>query len=145
MLRLIAINEFKNKWQHEPLVMNKWLTIRAVAATQSTLSEVKALMDDPVYDRYNPNKIYSLLLAFAKYNAIGFHDKSGAGYRFIADQVLEIDARNPQVGARLVSAFNQWKTFDLDRQRLMQMELKRIAKAPALSSNVAEIVGRALA
>lgn len=143
--RLTAINEFKTKWQHEPLVMNKWLTIRAVAPTPNTLNEVKALMDEPVYDRYNPNKIYSLLLAFAKYNSIGFHDKSGAGYRFVADQVLEIDARNPQVGARLVSAFNQWKTFDQDRQRLMQTELKRIAKAPALSSNVAEIVGRALA
>jgi aminopeptidase N len=76
---------------------------------------------------------------------VGFHDKSGAGYRFIADQVIEIDARNPQVGSRLVSAFNQWKTFDKERQLLMKSELERIAKTPSLSSNVAEIVGRALA
>lgn len=143
--RLTAIDEFKAKWKHEPLVMNKWLTIRAVAATPNSLSEVKALMDDPVYDRNNPNKIYSLLLAFAKFNSVGFHDKSGAGYRFIADQVIEIDARNPQVGSRLVSAFNQWKTFDKERQLLMKSELERIAKMPGLSSNVAEIVGRALA
>ena len=101
-------------------------------------------MDDTVFDNNNPNKIYSLILAFAKFNTLGFHAKSGEGYKFIADQVLDVDARNPQVASRLVSAFNQWKTFDSERRDQMKRELDRIAKHPGLSNNVSEIVGRAL-
>ncbi len=142
--RLTALEEFRTKWKDESLVMNKWLSMRAIAPGAPTLNEVKALMSDPVFDKNNPNKIYSLLLAFAKFNTLAFHEKSGEGYRFIADQVLDVDARNPQVASRLVSAFNQWKTFEPSRRAMMKTELERIAKHAALSNNVGEIVGRAL-
>lgn len=142
--RLSGIEEFREKWRNEALVMNKWLTIRAVAPGESTLGEVKELLNDSTYDKNNPNKIYSLLLAFAKFNSLGFHEKTGAGYKFIADQVLDVDTRNPQVASRLVSAFNQWKTFTPDRAEKMKHELERISRTPTLSSNVREIVTRAL-
>ncbi len=142
--RISAIEEFKEKWRNETLVMNKWLSIRALAPGEATLSEVKNLLDDSVFDKNNPNKIFSLLLAFAKFNSLGFHEKTGAGYKLIADQVLEVDTRNPQVASRLVSAFNQWKTFTPDRASKMKFELDRIAKQPTLSNNVREIVTRAL-
>jgi aminopeptidase N len=86
-----------------------------------------------------------LLLAFARFNQVGFHQKSGAGYRFIADQVLDIDARNPQVASRLVSAFNSWRTYKVDRRELMESELRRVLGEPRLSANVKEIVEKALA
>lgn len=142
--RLTALEEFRTKWKDESLVMNKWLTMRAVAPGAPTLNEVKALMNDPIFDKNNPNKIYSLVLAFAKFNTLGFHAKSGEGYKFVADQVIEIDARNPQVASRVVSAFNQWKTFEPGLRQLMKTELERIAGHPGLSNNVGEIVGRAL-
>jgi aminopeptidase N len=142
--RLTALDEFRAKWKDETLVMNKWLTLRAIAPGVKTLKEVKKLMDDSVFDKNNPNKIYSLMLAFAKFNTLGFHAKSGDGYQFIADQVLDVDRRNPQVASRLVSAFNQWKTFDPDRRALIRAQLDRISKHEGLSNNVSEIVGRAL-
>ncbi len=142
--RLTALEEFRAKWKDESLVMNKWLSMRAIAPGALTLNEVKNLMEDPVFDKNNPNKIYSLLLAFAKFNTLGFHAKSGDGYKFVADQVLDVDARNPQVASRLVSAFNQWKTFDPSRREMMKSELERIANHTSLSNNVSEIVGRAL-
>jgi aminopeptidase N len=144
--RLAALQDFRAKWEKESLVMNKWLMIRAIAPGEKTLAEVKELLNDgAVFDKTNPNKIYSLLLGFAKFNLLGFHTVSGEGYRFLADQVLEIDARNPQVASRVISAFNQWKTFDSKRQALMKAELERIAKHPGLSNNVNEIVTRSLA
>ena len=143
--RLTALAEFIGKWKNEPLVVNKWLSIRATSPAPRTLEEIRELMDSPIFDRNNPNKIYSLLLAFARFNQIGFHQKSGAGYRFIADQVLDIDARNPQVASRLVSAFNSWRTYRADRRDMMEAELKRILSEPKLSPNVREIVEKALA
>jgi aminopeptidase N len=142
--RAAALAEFREKWRSESLVMNKWLTIRAVSPGPQILDEVKNLMNDPVFDKNNPNKIYSLLLAFAKFNTLGFHREDGAGYRFIADQVLEVDARNPQVASRLVSAFNQWKTFTPVAAEKMRAELERISAHQSLSNNVREIVTRAL-
>lgn len=142
--RTSALTEFREKWKNESLVMNKWLTLRAVAPGPQTLAEVKELLNDPVFDKNNPNKIYSLLLAFAKFNTLGFHREDGSGYRFIADQVLEIDGRNPQVASRLVSAFNQWKTFTPDAAMKMKAELQRISGHSTLSNNVREIVTRAL-
>ena len=142
--RISGIQEFREKWKNESLVMNKWLSIRALAPGEATLEEVKELLGDSVFDKNNPNKIYSLLLAFAKFNSLGFHAKSGAGYKLIADQVLDVDTRNPQVASRLVSAFNQWKTFTPDRGEKMRDELQRIANHPTLSNNVREIVTRAL-
>lgn len=142
--RISGIQEFREKWKNESLVMNKWLSIRAVAPGEDTLEEVKELLEDSVFDKNNPNKIFSLLLAFGKFNSLGFHAKSGAGYKLIADQVLDVDTRNPQVASRLVSAFNQWKTFTPDRSEKMRLELQRIANHPTLSNNVREIVTRAL-
>ncbi len=142
--RITALDEFRAKWKNETLVMNKWLMLRAIAPGLKTLNEIKDLMEDSVFDKNNPNKIYSLILAFAKFNTLGFHAKNGDGYQFIADQVLDVDRRNPQVAARLVSAFNQWKTFDPARRELIRAQLDRISKHAGLSNNVSEIVGRAL-
>ena len=74
-----------------------------------------------------------------------FYDPSGKGYRFLADVVLDLDELNPQIAARMVSQFNQWKRFDAGRRALMKEELERISARPSLSKDVYEIVGRSLA
>ena len=87
----------------------------------------------------------ALVGAFGAGNQVQFHRADGAGYRFLAENVVELDSRNPQLAARMVSVFNHWRRFDAGRRALMKSELERIAGRPALSKDVYEIAGRALA
>jgi aminopeptidase N len=143
-LRRLALDEFYSRWHSESLVMNKWFALQATAPHANALDEVIRLSELPLFDKMNPNKIYSLQVAFSRNNLVQFHNKSGAAYRYIADQVLEIDSRNPQVASRVVTAFNQWRSLDQARQQLIKRELERIVATPGLSNNVFEIASKAL-
>ena len=92
----------------------------------------------------NPNKVRALIGAFSG-NQVRFHDAGGAGYRFLADRVIELDPVNPQVAARLMGAFSRWRKFDAARQELMKAELERILATPKLSKDVYEIASKTLA
>ena len=100
-------------------------------------------MKDKAFDIKNPNNVYSLIGMFGA-NVVCFHEKTGTGYRFIADQVLAIDTFNPQVAARTLQPLTRWQKMDKARQTLMQQELQRISKAPRLSKDVYEIVTKSL-
>ncbi len=110
-----------------------------------TLATVETLMAHPAFDLKNPNKVRSLIGAFCHGNQVRFHDAGGAGYRFLADRVMEIDAFNPQVAARLMGGFSRWRKFDAARQRLMKSELERILGTDRLSKDVYEIASKTLA
>ncbi|OYW13160.1 MAG: hypothetical protein B7X02_02725, partial [Rhodospirillales bacterium 12-54-5] len=138
-----GMHHFYQKWNKETLVMNKWLSIQAVSSLPGGLSRVKRLMKDPVFAINNPNKIYSLLVAFGRLNQVQFHAIDGEAYAFFADLVMDIDTRNPSVASRVVSLFNQWKRFDPKRQQLMKTQLERILKKEGISSGVFEIVTKA--
>jgi aminopeptidase N len=139
-----AIEAFHQRWQHEPLVLDKWFRMQAMASTASAFDRVVALSRHPDFTLTNPNRARALLHAFAAGNPVGFHRPDGAAYRFIADQVLELDAINPQVAARIVGSFNQWKRYEPGRSSLMKAELERIGSHSTVSKDVAEIVERAL-
>lgn len=143
-LKQQALDRFYKTWKNEPLVVNKWLTIQAAAPTADTFERVKSLAVSDVFDRTNPNKIYSLFVAFSRFNLVRFHDASGEPYRYIIEQVLDIDSRNPQVAARLMGAFSQWRSFEKTRQDLMRSELERLLARPKLSTNVYEIATKTL-
>jgi aminopeptidase N len=142
--RDIAMARFEARWRGNPLVMDKWLALHATSCRAGTLEQVRALLSHPAYDARNPNRIRSLIGAFAQSNLPAFHAADGSGYTFIADQVLTIDRSNPQVAARLSAAFNRWRRFDGRRGELQRVALERIAAAPALSIDVAEIVAHNL-
>lgn len=144
-LRRSALDDFRNRFADNNLVLDKWFSLEANHPSASTLNRVMHLKTDSKYDSKNPNKIRALIGSFAANNTIGFHQISGEGYSFIADQVLEIDSFNPQSAARLAGAFQQWARYDAQRKHLMHTELIRIANAPSLSQDVQEIVGKALA
>ena len=91
----------------------------------------------------NPNRVRSLYMAFAG-NPQGFHDPSGAGYRMIADVILELDPINPQTAARFVSPLGRWRRIEPGRAALMKAELERIANAGNLSRDTFEQVSRSL-
>jgi aminopeptidase N len=139
-----ALQAFEERWRDDALVMDKWFAIQATVPAADTVDRVRALMEHPAFSLTNPNKVRSLLGAFAMMNPTGFHASSGAGYRLHADQVIALNGLNPQVAARMASAFNAWTRYDEPRQALMRAELERVGAAPGLSPDVAEIVQSAL-
>jgi aminopeptidase N len=139
-----ALAEFYGKWKHDPLVMDKWLAIQAGSSLPKTLDNVKTLTTHPAFSIMNPNKVRALIGAFSA-NAVRFHEAGGAGYAFLADRVLQVDAMNPQIAARLASAFTTWKRFDAPRRALMKAQLERMLATPGLSKDVHEIAAKSLA
>jgi len=140
-----VLSDFYQTWQNDPLVIDKWFSIQAVAPLSNILDEVKTLMQHPAFDIKNPNKIRALIGVFCNANPFGFHGKNGEGYRFLGDRVLELDALNPQIAARLVGSLSHWHKFDLKRQKLMKQQLTRIVNDPKLSKDVYEIATKSLA
>ena len=139
-----AIKAFYTKWKTEPLVLDKWFRMQATSIAPNAFQRVVALASHPDFNLANPNRARSLLYAFGMGNPVGFHRADGAGYRFLSDHVLSVDAINPQVASRIVASFNQWKRYEPKRRDLMHTELERIAAHSGLSKDVAEIVGQAL-
>ncbi len=140
-----ALAAFDARWRADELVMDKWFSVQAMSSLPDTLAQVEALMRHAAFDIKNPNKVRALISSFAHGNLLRFNAADGAGYRFIAERVLELDALNPQVAARLVACFNRWTKFDAARQQIMRGELERIEAKSGLSRNVYEIVSKALA
>ncbi|QDU99005.1 aminopeptidase N [Lignipirellula cremea] len=138
-----ATADFYQAWHRDPLVLDKWFAVQAGSRRSDVVEQVKRLTQHEKFAITNPNRVRSLLGAFAA-NACRFHDKSGVGYALLADYILQIDANNPQLASRLVSAFNTIRRFDKERQSLMQAQLERIQAKQGLSSDVLEIVERAL-
>ncbi|MDN5849885.1 MAG: aminopeptidase N [Nitrococcus sp.] len=139
-----ALADFYHRWQSEPLVVNKWLRVQALSSRADTLARVTRLTAHPAFDIRNPNKVQSLLVAFAQGNPVRFHDVSGSGYAFLADRVLELDDLNPQVAARLVTPLSRWGRYDPRRSTCMHQQLERINVRESLSKDVREIVARSL-
>ena len=139
-----ALDAFYQKWQHEPLVVDKWLAVQATSRLPSTLVNVLRLLKHPAFDLKVPNKVYALIRAFGA-NHVRVHAADGTGYQFMADQVIALNDLNPQVAARLARAFDRWKKYDEGRQAHARKALETIKSAPGLSGNVGEVVQRALA
>jgi aminopeptidase N len=140
-----ALKDFYARWEKEPLVIDKWFNVQAQSPAPDALARVQALTSHPAFDPKNPNRLRALVAVFASANPYRFHDASGAGYRFLADQILATDAFNPMIAARLVEPLGAWRRFKPELGALMKAELERIAAQPGLSKNVLELVTRALA
>jgi aminopeptidase N len=139
-----ALADFEQKWQHDTLVMDKWFVMQATSSLPETLDNVKALMDHKLFSIKNPNKVRSLIGAFASGNPVNFHNADGSGYEFHADRVLELDKLNPQVASRMVRALMNWRQYEAGRSALMREQLERIKAVDGLSGDVFEIVSKAL-
>jgi len=143
-LKREALADYYKRWQSEPLVVNQWLMVQATSPQPGTLDQVKALMEHEAFDIKNPNKVRSLIGGFCGQNAINFHAISGEGYGFLADQILALNALNPQIAARLLTPLTKWRKYDEQRQLLMKKALERIQAEPQLSKDVYEVVSKSL-
>ena len=106
-----ALHAFYKQWRDDPLVLDKWFSIQAASSLERTVEDVIALSRHPDFHLSNPNRVRSLVGVFGSQNQVQFHREDGAGYSFVADMIIQIDALNAQIAARLVSVFNQWKRF----------------------------------
>ncbi|HEY6872065.1 MAG TPA: aminopeptidase N [Geobacteraceae bacterium] len=139
-----ALAAFYGRWRDDRQVVDKWFALQATSTLPGTLAEVTALLDHPAFELANPNRFRSLVGAFSQ-NQVRFHDRSGAGYRFLADQLIRLIPLNPQVSARLLAPLTRWRRLDADRQALMRGELERIRAVPDLPRDVYEVVEKSLA
>jgi aminopeptidase N len=142
--RLMALTDFYERYAEDPLVLDKWFSLEATAALPKVLERVRNLLEHPKYDRTNPNRIRSLIGSFAAKNPTAFHSPDGAGYRFVADHIIDIDGFNPQVAARLAGSFQTWTRYDEKQKGLMQANLKRVLSHAGISKDVTEIVKKSL-
>jgi aminopeptidase N len=140
-----AVADFYERWQGEPLVIDKWFAIQARDPSETALDRVKALLGHRAFDPKNPNRLRALVQGFASGNPARFHDPSGAGYRFLADRILETDRFNPMTAARMVEPLGGWRRYAPELGALMRAELERIAQTPGLSKNVFELAEKAAA
>ncbi|HEY5411179.1 MAG TPA: aminopeptidase N [Caulobacteraceae bacterium] len=140
-----ALEDFYARWKHEPLVVDKWFAIQARAPGPDALGRVLGLTAHPAFDPKNPNRLRALVASFASYNPAAFHDPSGAGYRFLADQILVVDRFNPNIAARLIEPLGGFRRFKPELAARMKGELERILATEGLSKNVYELASRALA
>ena len=139
-----AFETFYQTYKSEHLVMDKWFSAQAVISEAATLERVKQLTKHPAFSFSNPNRVRSLIGAFAMNNPTQFNRADGEGYRFLTDTVLQLDAKNPQVASRLLTSFRSWRSFEPKRQTQARLALETLAAQPALSADVRDIVSRSL-
>ena len=128
----------------EPLLTDLWFTLNASLPGEAGLARVKALRSHPAFTLTNPNRVRALVGAFAMGNARGFHAPSGEGYALVAETIDALDARNPQVAARMATAFRTWRQLEPGRRAKAEAALRGLVAAPSRSRDLADILERTL-
>jgi aminopeptidase N len=142
-----ALARFHALFKDDALVLDKWFALQAGSTDRggNVLPAVKALMKHPDFHIKNPNRARSVIFSYCSANPGAFHRQDAAGYVFWADRVLELDALNPQVAARLARALDRWKKLAEPYRTAAREAIARVAAKPDLSGDVREVVTRALA
>jgi aminopeptidase N len=143
--RAEALADFEARFGKDTVVMDKWFGLQAMSSRDDTLSRVKDLMSHPLFTMRNPNKVRSLIGAFAMANPRHFHAADGSGYAFYTDRLIELDDINPQVAARLCAPLGKWAKYDETRADLMKAALDRILAKPDISRDLYEIASKSRA
>ena len=145
-----CLADFYERFKDDPLVVDKWFGLQATCPpTQSnpasSLERITALLEHPAFSYTNPNRVRSVIHSYCMGNPAGFHMRDGSGYRFWAQSVIDLDAINPQIAARLARGLDRWTVFAEPYRGQMQAALKEVAAAKTLSADVNEVIAKALA
>ncbi|CAN1510238.1 PepN Aminopeptidase N [Rhabdaerophilaceae bacterium] len=132
------------RFLEDPLLLDLWFTLNASIPGSEGLKRAENLMSHPKFTLLNPNRVRALIGAFAHGNARGFHMADGSGYRLLAGLIGEIDGKNPQLAARLATAFRTWRGLEPHRRNAAQAELSKLFSRTALSRDLADILERSL-
>ncbi|MBL1272876.1 MAG: aminopeptidase N [Oceanospirillales bacterium] len=139
-----ALEDFYERFQDDPQVVEQWFAVQSSSDRAGQLPQIHALLTHPAFDWKNPNKIRSVVGVFAGQNLAAFHNPDGSGYAFLADQVCRLDDSNPQIAARLVSPLTRWKKFAPAYSSLMRSALERVRDKSGLSADLYEVVHKSL-
>ena len=141
-----ALALFHKLFQHEALVIDKWFALQAGAPDRAgdVLPRVRQLMQHADFSLRNPNRARSLIFSYCSANPAGFHRADAAGYVYWSEQVLALDAINPQVAARLARAMDRWSRLAEPYRSAAHVAIERVAAKADLSNDVREVIGRAL-
>jgi aminopeptidase N len=139
-----ALSVYFDRWKDEALVIDLWFNMQASCSHPDTLDSVIELMKHDAFTMLNPNRMRSVVVAFAFQNNVNFHRKDGRGYRFLADQVIELNSINPQMAARVLKPLTSWRKYDQARQEMMKAQLNRILAQENLSPDVFEIASKSV-
>ncbi len=140
-----VLGDFHRQWRKDPLVVDQWFGVQASRPRPDALPRVRELLRHPDFEIRNPNRVRALIGAFCGQNHINFHDASGAGYEFLGEQVMALDAINPQIAARLITPLTRWRKFNEPRQQMMREQLRRIGGREGVSRDVNEIIVKSMA
>lgn len=143
-IREKALKSFYNKYKSDPIIMDKWFMAQATIPGKATLANIKKLTKHKDFSWTNPNRMRSVIGAFGSGNPTAFHRKDGEGYKFMVDVVKRLDKINPQVAARMLTAFRSWKMVDAERRKLAKAQLQRLQKVKNLSRDVRDILDRTI-
>ena len=136
--------QFHQRHKDDHLILDKWFGLNAAIPGADASKRIERLLKHPDFKLSTPNRVYALVAGFANGNSTGFNAASGEGYRVVADVIIALNAINPQVAARLATAFRSWKLYNVDRRSHAQKNMQRILATPALSNDVFEIISRTL-
>ena len=139
-----AFAKFYESHAGDALVIDKWFALQAMIPGDGALERVETLMKHPDFSLSNPNRLRSVIATFGFANPSAFNTASGKGYQLVARIVREIDPRNPQIAARLLTAFKSWRSLEPGRMALARAALQSIADKESLSVDVKDIVTRTL-
>ncbi len=140
----VMLEQFYNRHKDDHLILDKWFGLNAAIPGAEAAQRIENLLKHPDFKLTTPNRVYALVSNFANGNSTGFNAASGEGYRVVADVIIALNAINPQVAARLATAFRSWKLFNVERRNHAQKNMQRILKTPGLSNDVFEIISRTL-
>jgi len=139
------LGNFRTMFTADPLVLDKWLALNAVSPEGGVVARLGAILADPTFPRNNPNRLRALMANFGLNNPSQFARADGAGFRFVTEFVADVDKRNPQVAARVLTAFRVWRSFEPTRLAAAESALTALRDAGGLSRNTADILERMLA
>jgi len=138
------LTAFDERWHQDGLVMDKWFTLQATSPAADVLSRVRALLNHRSFTLSNPNRIRSLVGAFASSNPAAFHAADGSGYQFLVEILTDLNTRNPQVAARMIEPLIRLKRYDAGRQALMRKALEQLQGLDKLSGDLYEKITKTL-
>jgi aminopeptidase N len=140
-----ALDMFLQRHRDNPLLVDKWLAIQASVADATIIERIESVTRHDAFSWSNPNRVRSLFATFAMANPSQFHRADGAGYRLLAETAVRVDAANPQLAARLLTGFKNWRAMESGRRAKAQAALRALDSREGLSRDAADIVGRSLA
>ncbi len=136
--RETALQEFYDRWEDRPVILDSWFAFQASTPWNDSLSRIEDLMCHPRFDPMAPNAIRAVLGGLV-HNIPAFHSLDGSGYEFMGDKLLDVDKRNPITASRMVKCFSQWRSYDNQRSGKMLKVIQRLSQSN-LSSNTREVV-----